>query len=117
MVNMLGHQVGKTVLVSMPSLFDNGRLLPCRVLGIEISGLWLQSEKLMNTLAPDVDVYRMAKIFVTFTQIAFLIEQASVRAPAVTPKQEAARPAPAQQHKPKKSRSSQRDQDNRSAQR
>jgi hypothetical protein len=74
MISMLGHQVNKPVLVSMPAIFRDGELLACTLIGIETSGLWLESSDLVNTLRADSAAESPKKIFVPFTQIAFLME-------------------------------------------
>jgi hypothetical protein len=65
--------VNKTVLVSIPTLFEDGTCRPFQLLGVELTGLWLQSDELTRRLEPD-GAYRMASMnaiaFVPFGNIA-----------------------------------------------
>lgn len=65
--------LNRTVLVSIPGLFDGGAARPFKLLGIEAHGLWLQSEELSRRLLAkemqDVVAAEPA-VFVPFAQIA-----------------------------------------------
>lgn len=69
----LVRYLNKTVLVSIPVLFDDGTARPYTLLGAEMNGLWLQSEELTNRLLRD-DCAELAQmnpaVFVPFAQIA-----------------------------------------------
>jgi hypothetical protein len=69
----LVRYLNKTVLVSIPVLFDDGTARPYTLLGAEMNGLWLQSEELTNRLLRD-DCAGLAEmdpaVFVPFAQIA-----------------------------------------------
>ena len=74
MISILGHYVNKPVLVSIPPLFADGQPRACKLIGIEPGGLWLESEDLTKLAFPNADRRSAAKIFVPFTQIAYLVE-------------------------------------------
>ena len=79
----LGLFIGKTVLVCIPSLFDDGRVRPCRLLGIEIHGLWLESQELRARLLPqglDIDPSIAISCFVPFSQISGVLVAAATPA-------------------------------------
>ncbi|GEM_PF-5252547 len=68
-----GNWIGKPVLVSIPALFDDGKVRSFTLVGVEIHGLWLQSDELTRRLlSKDLSGYAdMAPvIFVPFAQIA-----------------------------------------------
>jgi hypothetical protein len=50
-LNITRH-LNKTVFVSIPSLFADGVCRPYQLLGVELNGLWLQSEELTRRLLP-----------------------------------------------------------------
>lgn len=65
--------VNKTVFVSIPVLFDDGACRAYKLLGAELTGLWLQSDELTRRLLPQDtrDLASMAPaVFVPFAQIA-----------------------------------------------
>ena len=65
--------LNRTVLVSIPGLFDGGACRPFKLLGIEAQGLWLQSEELSRRLlAKEMHAFVVAEpaVFVPFAQIA-----------------------------------------------
>jgi hypothetical protein len=65
--------LNRTVLVSIPGLFDGGAARPFKLLGIEAQGLWLQSEELSRRLlAEEMHDFVSAEpaVFVPFAQIA-----------------------------------------------
>jgi hypothetical protein len=95
MISILGHYVNKPVLVSIPPLFADGQLRACRLIGVESGGLWLESEDFTKLAFPNAD-RSAAKVFVPFTQIAYLVEGTTAppvplaskptgKAPAVSP--------------------------------
>jgi hypothetical protein len=47
--------LNKTVFVSIPALFEDGACRPFKLLGVEIYGLWLQSDELTQRLLPTTD--------------------------------------------------------------
>src|SRR5260370_42269854 len=79
MISILAHQVNKSVLVSMPSVSKDSKLLVCTLIGIEPSGLWLESNELVDTLAGAAAAEASKRAFVPFAQIAFLLEGSAVR--------------------------------------
>jgi hypothetical protein len=69
----IGRFVNRTVLVSIPALFGDGASRPYKLLGIELHGLWLQSDDLTRRLLSDeTDEYAATEpaVFVPFAQIA-----------------------------------------------
>jgi hypothetical protein len=65
--------LNKTILVSIPALFDDGACRAYKLHGAEVHGLWLQSEELTRRLASD-DTEGCESldpvVFVPFAQIA-----------------------------------------------
>jgi hypothetical protein len=74
MVNLLGHHLNKVVSVSIPALFKDEASHPCRLVGFDLSGLWLESEELGTALFPEIEKSKLPKVFVPFAQINFLVE-------------------------------------------
>jgi hypothetical protein len=64
----------RTVMVSIPALFDDGACRPFTLLGAELHGLWLQSDELTRRLLPGDQEHlaatATAAVFVPFAQIA-----------------------------------------------
>lgn len=78
----LSRYLNRTLLVSIPTLFEDGYCRPYTLLGVELNGLWLKSDDLTNRLLPDesrdsVDV-EIAAAFVPFAQIAGVLVAANV---------------------------------------
>jgi hypothetical protein len=63
--------VNKTIYVSIPALFQDGRCRPYTLRGAELNGLWLQAD--LAALAPIV--------FVPFAQIAGVLVASGMPAP------------------------------------
>lgn len=72
MVPNLARYVNKTILVSIPMLFDDTVCRPVRLLGAELNGLWLQSDQLTERLAPDepLSATTVTTVFIPFAQMA-----------------------------------------------
>jgi hypothetical protein len=73
MTPRLGHLLNRTVLVSIPTLFEDGVCRSYKLLGVELHGLWLQSNDLSQRLLADnqrVLVSASPVVFVPFAQIA-----------------------------------------------
>jgi hypothetical protein len=73
MTPRLNQYLNRTVLVSIPSLFEDGACRAYRLIGVEVQGLWLHSEELIRRLASDdtKDYESFAPVvFVPFGQIA-----------------------------------------------
>jgi hypothetical protein len=73
MAPKVSHFLNRTVLVSIPGLFEGGHARPFRLLDIEAQGLWLQSEELSRRLlAGEMQALVSAEpaVFVPFAQIA-----------------------------------------------
>jgi hypothetical protein len=81
--------LNKTVLVSIPVLFDDAFCRPFTLLGTELDGLWLQSDELSRRLLPngrrDAASLRPA-VFVPLAQIAGVLITADPAA-AKTPQE------------------------------
>jgi hypothetical protein len=87
MINSLSHYLNRKLLVSMPSIFEDGRPRDCTLTGIEASGLWLESADLVQKLSEHHGHRPASSIFVPFAQIAFVADPG-----ATTPRHHA--PAP-----------------------
>lgn len=73
MLPTLSRYLNKTVLVSIPALFEDGTARPYTLLGAELNGLWLQSEELTDRLLRGESrelATRNPVVFVPFAQIA-----------------------------------------------
>jgi hypothetical protein len=80
MIDRLDHRINKPVLVSMPSIFEDGKPRVCKLINVEPAGLWLENNDLTKMAFPNADE-RLATVFVPFTQIAYLGD--GMTAPAV----------------------------------
>jgi hypothetical protein len=73
MIPKVSRYLGRTIMVSIPALFDDGACRPFTLLGAELAGFWLQSEELTRRLLPS-DKRTVAStpcaVFVPFAQIA-----------------------------------------------
>ena len=72
----LSQYLGKSILVSIPALFEDGVCRPYTLGGIEFHGLWLQSEELAERLLHEVKhLYSDAEpaVFVPYAQIAGIL--------------------------------------------
>lgn len=97
----LARYLNKTILVSIPALFEDPLCRPCTLLGAEITGLWLQSEELTDRLLPpeSADLASLEPaVFVPFAQmVGVLVATAVAQQPPATtaPAATAAPPGPA----------------------
>lgn len=111
----LARYLNKTILVSIPALFDDCTARPYRLLEAEMNGLWLQSEELSDRLLRDggCELADMAPaVFVPFAQIsgvviptrmpAQLVEQHPAQEPHSADEQEPKTPLPAESRRMKK---------------
>jgi len=73
MINTLGHHLNKSVFVSIPTIFDDESGHACVLVGIEVSGLWLEGEELANALQPEPKKRESPSVFVPFGQIRYLV--------------------------------------------
>jgi hypothetical protein len=76
MTPKVSQYINKTILVSIPVLFDDGRCRPFRLIGVEVPGLWLQAHDLAERLLPEaMQNYVTAEpvVFVPFAQIAGVV--------------------------------------------
>ena len=88
MISKLGAQVGKTILVSVPSLFPDGKCQPLRLVGVESSGLWLEGDGLADRLLPDhlsSTASAGAIAFIPFSQIVSVLVAPSGPSSAAVP--------------------------------
>jgi hypothetical protein len=73
----LSQFLGKSILVSIPALFEDGACRPYTLLAIEFHGLWLQSEELAaRLLHEDNHPYSSdtePAVFVAYAQIAGIL--------------------------------------------
>jgi len=95
----LARYINKTVFVSIPTLFDDGECRPYTLMGVEISGLWLQSKELTDRLLSDEDM-GLAELdpvaFVPFAQIAGVVIATSLPGARPNPDPKPNRPTAAQ---------------------
>lgn len=73
MIKMLDHHVNKIVMVSIPSMFGDDEPRNCRLVGVEVPGLWLESQEFSGALAAPDAHQHLPAVFVPFTQIVYLI--------------------------------------------
>ncbi len=78
MISSLGHHLNKTVLVSIPPIFED-QPVTCTLAGIEAAGVWLVNKDLSKKLLHGDDDRTVVPIFIPFAQIAYLLEAAEVR--------------------------------------
>jgi hypothetical protein len=81
--------INKTILVSIPNLFHDAKCHPFKLLGVELPGVWLQSDELTTRLLPEqMTQYAAAgpAVFVPFAHIAgILVPTTQPAAAAPTP--------------------------------
>jgi hypothetical protein len=87
MHNLMSYHLNKHVLVSIPEVLGDREPHRCRLAGVEPFGLWLESDDL-SRIAFSNKERPLAKVFVPFTRIVYLIE-----APGVSPAVPIADPA------------------------
>jgi hypothetical protein len=76
MTPKVGRFLGRTVLVSIPALFGDGVCRPYKLLGLDLHGLWLESDDLSQRLLSEEtrDLAQPAPaVFVPFAQIAAVL--------------------------------------------
>jgi hypothetical protein len=75
MVESISKFAGKTLLVSIPTLFGDVKCRPCTLVGAEIHGMWLRSEELIGRLLPSDNPYASAEpiTFIPFTHVAAVL--------------------------------------------
>ena len=77
MTPSLTQYFNRTVLVSIPALFEDGFCRSFKLIGAELNGLWLQSEELKKRLLSDDTprhiVQMESSVFVPFAQIAAVL--------------------------------------------
>jgi hypothetical protein len=70
----LAGLIGRTILVSIPVLFEDGKARPYRLAGIELHGLWLESSELADRLLQTkTRTSSVLAAFVPFAQIASVL--------------------------------------------
>ena len=99
MVPKLIDYLRQSVLVSIPALHSDIRCRSYTLVGVELQGLWLQSEELLDDLLDDEaqSAPSSTPVFVPFSQIAGIVLAApsrkvagfpaSLRTPAAPPAQ------------------------------
>ncbi|SRR5229473_2679569 len=88
MTPQLTRYLEKTILVSIPALFDDCKCRPYKLVGAELHGLWLESDELTRRLLPEhKKAYASAQsaVFIPFSHIAGVIVAASPAVPPVLP--------------------------------
>lgn len=79
MISSLSHYLNRTLLISIPSIFEDGRPRPYILRGIEAPGLWLESEDLADKLLQLDKKLPTAPVFIPFFHIAYLVGQRANR--------------------------------------
>lgn len=90
MINTLGHHLNKILLVSIPSIFEDDHPRACTLTGIDVSGLWLESQDLADKVLHPDDQRVGVRIFVPFARIAYLLEPAAAMHSVPAPDRQAA---------------------------
>jgi hypothetical protein len=83
----LPRLINKTVFVSAPLIFENVECRAFTLLGVELTGLWLQSDELTKRLVPEHrrDLATLAPaVFVPFAHIAGVLVTTIAPTPAAT---------------------------------
>jgi hypothetical protein len=93
----LRQYVNRTILMSIPALFEDGQCRPHTLRSIETDGLWISSDELTDRLLPKTDRHAMHSpqlVFVPAAQIAAII------LPAARPPDDATETLPMTMAKP-----------------
>jgi hypothetical protein len=94
----LRQYVNKTILVSIPAVFEDGKCRPYKLAGIELIGLWLESAELTSRfLSAEYKTSTSVAwaLFIPFSQIACVaIASASTGTPPVGSVSAGQSPAP-----------------------
>lgn len=71
----LKQYLNRTIMVSIPALFEDGKCRACTLQAVDSDGLWLESSALMNRLLPEHEKATSTRpgVFVPIAQIAALI--------------------------------------------
>jgi hypothetical protein len=80
----LSRYINDDILVSIPALFDDGKCRAFTLVGVELNGLWLQSDELAERLLhSDMREYQSAGplAFIPFAQIAAVLFATRATAP------------------------------------
>jgi hypothetical protein len=80
----LAHSVGRLVLVAIPAFFGDEESRQCRLVDLELSGVWLQGDDVEERLSSLEQVTPPAamradvptEVFVPFEQIVYLVDPA-----------------------------------------
>ena len=84
----LAHYFNKTILVCIPSLFEDQQPRTVKLVGIEESGLWLKSGELAELFqSPEgtVSVHGAVAAFFPFSHIAYVMPEVHPQALVVRP--------------------------------
>ena len=75
MAESISKLAGKTLLISIPTLFGDAKCRPCTLVGAEIHGMWLRSEALTGRLLPSDNPFAAAEpiAFVPFAHVAAVL--------------------------------------------
>jgi hypothetical protein len=99
MPSRLKQYLNRSILVSIPALFEDGKCRAHTLRSIETDGLWLSSDELTARLLPELEVEKTAgpkqPVFVPAAQIAAVILPPPA-APTAQPGDAAATPAGAE---------------------
>lgn len=85
MTPKFSQYLNKTILVSIPTLFHDGKCRSFKLLGVDPQGLWLQSDELAAQLLSEEHQYYASAdpaVFVPFAYTAGILVATTVPAPA-----------------------------------
>jgi hypothetical protein len=91
MMNNISQYLNKTIMVSIPALFEDGKCRPFKLLSVDVVGLWLESDELAMRLLPEqFQLYASTEpvVFVPFAQIAGVLVATSTAAIQPSPPKE-----------------------------
>jgi hypothetical protein len=97
MTPKVSQYLNKTILVSIPTLFHDGKCRPLKLIGVEVPGLWLQADELSVRLLPDqLQTYVSAApiVFVPFAHIAGVLIPTKAPSAAPSPPVDSVTPTP-----------------------
>jgi len=103
MTPKLTQYLNKTILVSIPALFEHGSCQAYTLHGVEVHGLWLQSKELTRRLASE-DIAGSETldpvVFIPFAQVAgVMLATGPPEIPDIHPKPGSASAGPSQSKK------------------
>jgi hypothetical protein len=88
-MNSLGNYINENILVCLPALFEDKQPHVFRLVGVELFGLWLESEELAKKFLPpnQTSVNRTLAVLFPFSQVAYVLDrvESTPDSPSATP--------------------------------